>query len=203
MRGGLTATAILGRTHGNWGFALFYAVFVIACAVHVPVGLANIAREWLGPRRARGPLARPRVRPAAARDGLARGLCGGGMRRQQRLARARPPGVLGVPDAPPVRPRAGRVPAAAFLGAGAARFRARPRWKVSSLHRPAAVQARRMGPGGAAGAAHGGRRALAADRVRQRVGPAQELDRRRRGLRGRRRHGVRAGPPRAEARRLQ
>jgi fumarate reductase subunit C len=48
VRGGLTATEILGRTHGNWGFALFYAVFVIACAVHVPVGLTNIAREWWG-----------------------------------------------------------------------------------------------------------------------------------------------------------
>jgi fumarate reductase subunit C len=48
VRGGLTATEILGRTHGNWGFALFYAVFVVACAVHVPVGLTNIAREWWG-----------------------------------------------------------------------------------------------------------------------------------------------------------
>jgi len=48
VRGGLTAAAILGRTHGNWAFALFYATFVIACAVHVPVGLANIAREWWG-----------------------------------------------------------------------------------------------------------------------------------------------------------
>jgi fumarate reductase subunit C len=54
VRGGLTASAILGRTQGNWGFAAFYAVFVIACAVHVPVGLANIAREWsdLGERPA-------------------------------------------------------------------------------------------------------------------------------------------------------
>lgn len=47
-RGGLSAAAILGRTQHNWGFAAFYAVFVIACAVHVPVGLANIGREWLG-----------------------------------------------------------------------------------------------------------------------------------------------------------
>ncbi len=47
-RGGLSAAEILGRTQGNWGFAAFYAVFVIACAVHVPVGLANIGREWLG-----------------------------------------------------------------------------------------------------------------------------------------------------------
>jgi fumarate reductase subunit C len=48
VHGGLSAAAILGRTHGNWAFASFYTVFVIACAVHVPVGLAAIAREWLG-----------------------------------------------------------------------------------------------------------------------------------------------------------
>ena len=48
VRGGLSAAEILGRTQGNWGFALFYAVFVVACAVHVPVGVANIAREWWG-----------------------------------------------------------------------------------------------------------------------------------------------------------
>lgn len=46
--GGLSAAEILGRTQHNWGFAAFYAVFVVACAVHVPVGLANIGREWLG-----------------------------------------------------------------------------------------------------------------------------------------------------------
>ena len=50
VHGGLSAAGILGRTHGDWGFAAFYAVFVIACAVHVPVGLATIAREWLGLR---------------------------------------------------------------------------------------------------------------------------------------------------------
>ena len=47
-RSGITADRILARTHGSWGFGLFYATFVIACAVHVPVGLATIAREWLG-----------------------------------------------------------------------------------------------------------------------------------------------------------
>jgi fumarate reductase subunit C len=47
VRGGLTAGQILGRTHGNWGFGLFYSVFVIACAVHVPIGLAAIIKEWL------------------------------------------------------------------------------------------------------------------------------------------------------------
>ncbi len=48
VRGGLSAAGILGRTRGNWAFGAFYAVFVVACAVHVPVGLANIAREWWG-----------------------------------------------------------------------------------------------------------------------------------------------------------
>ena len=50
VRGGLSAAGILGRTQGNWAFGAFYAVFVVACAVHVPVGLANIAREWWGLR---------------------------------------------------------------------------------------------------------------------------------------------------------
>lgn len=55
VRGGLSAAEILGRTQGSWAFAGFYATFVLACAVHVPLGLANIAREWWGwsPRAAR------------------------------------------------------------------------------------------------------------------------------------------------------
>ena len=48
VRGGLSAAEILGRTRGSWGFAAFYSVFVVACAVHVPVGLANVAHEWWG-----------------------------------------------------------------------------------------------------------------------------------------------------------
>lgn len=47
-RRGLTAAQILGRTHGNIPFAAFYALFVAACAVHVPIGLKAIAAEWLG-----------------------------------------------------------------------------------------------------------------------------------------------------------
>jgi fumarate reductase subunit C len=46
-RQGLTAEQILGRTHGNVAFAAFYAVFVVACAIHVPIGLKAIAAEWL------------------------------------------------------------------------------------------------------------------------------------------------------------
>jgi fumarate reductase subunit C len=45
IRGGLTAGEILGRTQGNWFFAIFYQVFVLACFVHAPIGLANILRE--------------------------------------------------------------------------------------------------------------------------------------------------------------
>jgi len=47
VRGGLDGAEILARTRGNLGFGVFYTVFVVACAVHVPVGLANIAVEWL------------------------------------------------------------------------------------------------------------------------------------------------------------
>ena len=48
VRGGLTAAEILGRTRGSIVFAAFYGVFVLACAVHVPIGLARICEEWLG-----------------------------------------------------------------------------------------------------------------------------------------------------------
>ena len=48
VRGGLSGAEILARTRGNWGFAVFYTIFVLACAVHVPIGVANIAEEWFG-----------------------------------------------------------------------------------------------------------------------------------------------------------
>jgi fumarate reductase subunit C len=47
VRGGLTASEILGRTHGNIAFALFYGLFVIAVAIHAPIGLRNVLREWM------------------------------------------------------------------------------------------------------------------------------------------------------------
>jgi fumarate reductase subunit C len=46
VRGGLTAAEILARTHGNFAFLLFYSVFVVAVAVHAPIGLRNVMREW-------------------------------------------------------------------------------------------------------------------------------------------------------------
>jgi fumarate reductase subunit C len=50
VRGGLSAAEILGRTRGSWMFGGFYAMFVIACAVHAPIGLANVIAELRGGR---------------------------------------------------------------------------------------------------------------------------------------------------------
>ena len=46
--GGLSAAEILGRTRGNLAGLVFYAVFVLAAAVHAPLGLRTIFTEWLG-----------------------------------------------------------------------------------------------------------------------------------------------------------
>ncbi|HVE51667.1 MAG TPA: succinate dehydrogenase [Casimicrobiaceae bacterium] len=46
-RGGLTAAEILERTRGSVVFFAFYALFALAIAVHVPIGLRNVAIEWL------------------------------------------------------------------------------------------------------------------------------------------------------------
>jgi fumarate reductase subunit C len=48
VRGGLSAAEILSRTRGNHAWLAFYAVFVLAVAVHAPIGLRAIAIEWLG-----------------------------------------------------------------------------------------------------------------------------------------------------------
>ncbi len=48
VRGGLTAAEILGRTRGSAGLALFYGLFVLATAIHAPLGLRTIARETFG-----------------------------------------------------------------------------------------------------------------------------------------------------------
>ncbi len=47
-RGGLSGAEILSRTRGNGAWLVFYGVFVLAVAVHVPIGLRAIATEWLG-----------------------------------------------------------------------------------------------------------------------------------------------------------
>ncbi len=58
IRGGLSAAEILGRTQGSTGWALFYGAFVLAVAVHAPIGLRTVLSEWTPlPRRAADALA--------------------------------------------------------------------------------------------------------------------------------------------------
>ena len=47
IRGGLSAAEILSRTRGNVGWLALYSVFVLAVAVHAPIGLRPVLGEWL------------------------------------------------------------------------------------------------------------------------------------------------------------
>ena len=47
IRGGLSAAEILARTRGNAGWLALYSVFVLAVAVHAPIGLRPVLGEWL------------------------------------------------------------------------------------------------------------------------------------------------------------
>jgi fumarate reductase subunit C len=46
MRKGLSAADILARTRGSVAWAVFYGVFVVAAAVHAPIGLRTVLAEW-------------------------------------------------------------------------------------------------------------------------------------------------------------
>lgn len=51
VQGGLTAAEILSRTRGSGFWASFYGLFVVAAAIHAPIGLRTILREmtaWRG-----------------------------------------------------------------------------------------------------------------------------------------------------------
>lgn len=52
IRGGLSAAEILSRTKGNPGWLAFYSLFVLAVALHAPIGLRSVLHEWLGWRGA-------------------------------------------------------------------------------------------------------------------------------------------------------
>ena len=49
-RRGLTGAAMLQRAHASALWPAFYAVFVIAAAIHAPLGLRTILDEWSGLR---------------------------------------------------------------------------------------------------------------------------------------------------------
>ena len=57
VHGGLTASEILGRTRGSVAWGAFYGVFVVACAIHAPIGVMTIAAEVRGLRTLGAPLA--------------------------------------------------------------------------------------------------------------------------------------------------
>lgn len=46
VQGGLSAAEIVSRLQGHGGWLAFYLCFVIAAAVHAPLGLRNVLREW-------------------------------------------------------------------------------------------------------------------------------------------------------------
>ena len=45
VRGGLSAAEIIDRVSGNVGWLIFYLVFVVAVAVHAPIGIRTILME--------------------------------------------------------------------------------------------------------------------------------------------------------------
>jgi fumarate reductase subunit C len=47
VQGGLSAAQILGRTRGNTAWLAFYSLFVLAAAIHAPIGLRTVLGEWL------------------------------------------------------------------------------------------------------------------------------------------------------------
>jgi fumarate reductase subunit C len=47
MRQGLSSQAIVARMHVSVFWPAFYTLFVVAVAIHAPLGLRVIAEEWL------------------------------------------------------------------------------------------------------------------------------------------------------------
>ena len=45
VKDGLTAAEILDRTQGSLGWTVFYSIFVVAAALHAPIGLRKVLRE--------------------------------------------------------------------------------------------------------------------------------------------------------------
>ena len=46
VRDGLSAEEILARTEGSLFWGAVYGLFVVAAAVHAPIGLRAVVREW-------------------------------------------------------------------------------------------------------------------------------------------------------------
>jgi len=63
VQGGLDAAEIVARLEGHAGWLAFYLLFVAAAAVHAPLGLRNVLREWTR-------LAAPAIDAACSAAGL-------------------------------------------------------------------------------------------------------------------------------------
>lgn len=50
VRGGLTAAEILARTQSTWVWPAFYLLFIVAAAIHAPIGLRTVLAESLNLR---------------------------------------------------------------------------------------------------------------------------------------------------------
>ncbi len=48
VQGGLSAAEIIGRVSGNAIWFAFYSVFIIAVAIHAPIGVRTILNEMTG-----------------------------------------------------------------------------------------------------------------------------------------------------------
>ena len=42
----LSAADVLARTRGSIAWALFYGIFVLAAAIHAPIGIRTVLTEW-------------------------------------------------------------------------------------------------------------------------------------------------------------
>ena len=47
VQGGLSGAEILARTRGSVAWFAFYSLFVLAVAVHAPIGLRAVLTEWV------------------------------------------------------------------------------------------------------------------------------------------------------------
>jgi len=52
-RHGLSAADVLSRTRGSMAWGLFYGIFVVAAAIHAPIGIRTVLAEW-SPLQGRG-----------------------------------------------------------------------------------------------------------------------------------------------------
>jgi fumarate reductase subunit C len=48
VRHGLSSEAIVARMNANPAWPAFYGLFVVAAAIHAPLGLRTVVDEWLG-----------------------------------------------------------------------------------------------------------------------------------------------------------